>query len=54
MKGCCDIAWGILGDVTIAAKLCTQLLKLHVVLRELASKWLEEVEEVLRLNAAGT
>jgi len=45
---------GILGDVTMTAKLCTQLLKLHVILRELASKWLDEVEEVMRLNAAGT
>ena len=38
----------------MTAQLCAHLLKLRVILWELASEWLEEVEEVVRLNAAGT
>ena len=51
MKGSTDIAWGVLRDMAVAAKLGAQLLELHIVLGELASEWLEEVEEVLRVDA---
>ena len=53
MKGSSDVSGSILRDVAVAAKLGAQLLKLHIVLGELAAEWLKKVEEVLRLDAAG-
>ena len=47
-----DASLGILRDMTITTKLCSRHVELLVVLRELALEGLEEVEEMLGLNAA--